>query len=291
MYGIIIALTPSLLYGIYLFGMGAARVIALSAVTTVVSEYLILRLFKKKITVGDGSALLSGLLLGALLPATAPFWLVITGGFMSMLVGKHVFGGLGSHPFNAPLVGWAMLTISWKPLMDLNLPGTANKIGYPLGLLQSKGTAGIFSLSLLDLFIGKETGGIGTTSVLLLGIGGIVLICKGLISWRAPVSFLSGTAVTAFLFNVINPAMYAGPVFHLCTGMTVIGAFFLAPDYSSSPISRKGCLIFGFGCGFFTILFRVWSVYPDGTPFAILIMNMLTPFLDRIGYVKGKSQL
>ncbi len=287
MYSIIIALCPALLYGMYLFGTDAVKVVGLSVFTFVVSEYIIQKLFKKPVTVTDGSAVLAGLLFGMILPPGSPYWLVLVGGFMSMLIGRHVFGGLGSNPFNCVLVGWAMAKISWKYHMNFNLVAARNNLdiitGYPLGILKKAGVAGLDHISIMDLFIGREIGGIGCTSALLLCLGGLFLIYRGVIPWRIPAAFIIGIIVTSLVFNLGDNTKYAGPLFNLFTGATMMGAFFLATDYSSSPVNKASMLIFGFGCGVLTILLRSWSMYEDGTFFAILLMNIVTPFLDNIG--------
>ncbi len=287
MYTLITALFPALFYGIYLFGIDGARVVGLSVLTCLVSEYIIQKLFKKPVTITDGSAVLSGLLFGMILPSACPFWLVIVGGFMSMLVGKHVFGGLGSNPFNCVLVGWAMVKISWKYHMDFNLISIKSNLdiltGYPLGILKKAGVSGLENISLIEIFVGKEIGGIGCTSALLLLLGGLFLIYRGIIPWRIPVAFIIGIVITSLIFNLSDSTKYAGPLFNLFTGTTLMGAFFLATDYSSSPVNKISMLIFGFGCGVFTMLLRSWSMYEDGTFFAILLMNIVTPFLDKIG--------
>jgi len=282
MHGFLLALTPAALFGLHLYGMAAARVLAVSIVSCVVFEAAIQWRFKKPITVTDGSAVLTGLLLGLILPPSAPFWLVMVGSFMAILVGKHVYGGLGSNPFNAVLVGWAILKISWKARMDFNVAfvTVAPDAQYPLGVLWKQGAGAVREFGLFDLFVGREIGGIGCTSALLLGLGGLFLILRGLISWRIPVSFLVGVAVMAWVFRAADSAKYASPPFHLLAGNTMIGAFFLATDYASSPVSKRGMMIFGLGCGVLTVLLRVWSAYPDGTFFAILLMNMASALLD-----------
>ena len=286
MYGFVLALIPATLCGMYLYGMDAARVVAIAVVSCVVSEALVQRVFKKPITIDDGSAVLSGLLLGLILPPSAPFWLVMVGSFVCILVGKQAYGGLGCNPFNAVLVGWAALRISWKAHLDLNLafvncdlhiPGQ-----YPLGVLWKDGAGALAQFNMLDLLVGREVGGIGCSSALLLGLGGAFLVFRGLISWRIPVSFLAGVVVTSLVFWLVDSGKYADPLFHVLAGNVMIGAFFLAPDYSSSPVSRWGMVVFGLSCGVLTILLRTWSIYPDATFFAILLMNILSPLLDMI---------
>ncbi len=284
MYGMALALMPAAAWGIHLYGIDAARVIALAVVCCVVSEALVQKLFKKPITVTDGSAILDGLLLGLILPASAPFWMVMVGSFVCILVGKQVFGGLGSNPFNAVLVGWAALKISWKAQMNFDVAlvnyDIDAAVAYPLGVLWKHGASALSGVSMFDLFVGNEAGGIGCTSVLWLGIGGLFMILRGLISWRTPVCFLAGVALMSAVFWMADGARFASPLFHLLAGNVVIGAFFLAPDYASSPVSSRGKVLFGLGGGALAVLLRTWSAYPDGTFFAILLMNILSPLLD-----------
>ena len=279
-----LALAPAAAFGIYLYGVDGARVIALSVLCCVVCEALVQRLFKKPITVVDGSAVLAGLLLALILPASAPFWLVMVGSLMCILVGKQVFGGLGSNPFNAVLIGWAALKISWKAQMDFRVAlvnyDLATAVKYPLGVLWRDGASALSDVRLFDLLVGREAGGIGCSPALLLAIGGVFLVLRGVISWRVPISFLLGVVISASIFWLADSTKYADPVFHILAGNVMIGALFLAPDYSSSPVSKWGMAFFGLGCGLLTVLLRIWSAGPDGTFFAILLMNLITPFLD-----------
>jgi electron transport complex protein RnfD len=290
-YNIIAALLPAAILGITLYGMHAARVITLSVSSAMIWEILIQKLFKKPVTVHDGSAALTGLLFALILPASVPFWLIIVGTLMCMLVGKHVFGGLGSNPLNAVLVGWAILRISWGDLININFGmvsyDLAFSIKYPLSVLKKEGAAAIANISNADLLLGRQAGGIGTGAGLLLLLGGLYLILRGIISWKIPLAMLTGIILCAGLFRLTDQAQYASPLFHVLTGNALIGAFFLATDYSSSPSNTWGMIVFGLACGILTVLFRVWSVYPDGVAFAILIMNIATPFLDKI---RGKSR-
>jgi len=283
-YTFVLALMPATLFALYLYGVYAARVVSVAVISCVVFEALTQKLFRRPVTVTDGSAVLSGLLLGLILPPSAPFWLVIIGSLACIVVGKQVYGCLGCNPFNAVLVGWAVLKISWKARMDLNLAfvNISPDAEYPLGVLWKDGATALGPFGLWDLFLGREVGGIGCSSDLLLLIGGLFLIARGLISWRIPVSFLVGVAATAAAFRLTGGEAYAGPLFHLVAGGTMIGAFFLATDYASSPVGRLGMVLFGLGCGLLTVVLRVWSGYPDGTFFAILMMNMTSVLLDMI---------
>jgi electron transport complex protein RnfD len=287
MYTIIIALAPLAVFAIHRFGLHAARVMAIAISSAMITEWVVLRLRGRRDTVSDGNALLTGLLLAFLLPPSAPWWLVSTGSIAAIFIGKQIYGGKGCNPFCPALIGWAVIRLSWPlhvnfdfAMVQYNLPFAAE---YPLSLLKKLGTSGIANISYRDLFFGNQVGGIGSVYIFLLLAGGLACVMRGVIHWIVPVFFILGTAATAALFHSMNSTVYADPIFHLLTGNVMFGAFFLATDYSSSPVNRVSMALFGLGCGIFTILFRAWSVYPDGVPFAILIMNILNPMLDKIG--------
>ena len=285
-YNVIIAALPAVLFGFISYGMPAVGVVSLSISSAIVWELLFNKISKRTITIGDGNAALIGILFGMLLPATSPWWLVITGTFVAVVIGKHIFGGIGGNPFNPVLIGLAMLIVSWKDFFDFNEVLVNYDLGfamvYPLSALKHLGTSGIDAFSMADLLMGQQSGGIGATFGLGLIIGGIYLIIRGVIRWEISVSFLAGVFITALLFNVSDPARYAGPVFHLLTGYTLIGAFFLAPEDSSSPVNFIPMLIYGAGAGIMTVLIRNIGAFVDGVVFAILLMNLVNPLLDKI---------
>lgn len=292
---LIIALLPALIFGIYTFGFHAARVISLSVVTAVLSELVIRKMFKKPMTIFDGSAVMIGLLFAMILPPSVPYWLVIIGAFLCIFIGKELFGGLGSNPLNPVLVGWAITRISWPVYFNLDLASVNYDLGfnfrYPLAVLKKGGVEFISDFNLLDLLLGKQVGGIGSIAILLLLIGGIYLLIRGIISWEIPLFFFVGVLVVSALFWVIDGQQFANPLFHLMTGNLVLGVFFLSTDFSSSPFNKWGMIGFGFGCGFLTMILRVWSVYPDGVFFAILIMNLFTPLLDNLKKRPGPANI
>jgi electron transport complex protein RnfD len=295
MYAIVIALLPVIIFAVYSYGWHAVRVISLGISGAMLWELLIQMAFRRPVTVFDGTAMVSGLVFALILPPSAPWWLIIIGTLVSMLIGKHIFGGSGSNPFNPVLIGWAAITLSWKDYLNFDFAmvnyDMSFAYGYPLSILKKAGVAGlsVFNMDIqniwagkLDLFLGKQMGGLGTVAGYLILIGGVFLILRGIISWRIPFFFFLGVFATSWLFWMVNKESYADPVFHLLTGSVLFGAFFLATDFGSSPVNKTAMALFGFGCGIFTIIFRVWSVYPDAVPFAILIMNMLNPLLDKI---------
>jgi electron transport complex protein RnfD len=285
-YNILLALVPAAILGMCHYGMHAVRVICIAIAVSMAAEAIIQKLFKKPVTVYDGSAAITGFILALILPASVPVWLVIIGCIVAILVGKQVFGGLGSNPLNAALVGWAILRISWGDYLNFDFAvvnyDPSFSIKYPLSVLKAGGVEALEDFATADLFLGKQVGGIGASAVYLLLLGGLYLILRGIISWKIPLAFLFGVAVTALLFQSADCAKYASPYFHLVTGNVMIGAFFIATDYSSSPNHTWGQILFGLGCGILTVIFRIWSVYPDGVVFAVLLMNIITPLFDKV---------
>lgn len=285
-YNIMLATIPALALGFSQYGMPAFGVVALSISTAMIWEFIMNLITRRPVTIGDGNAALIGLIFAMLLPATAPWWLVITGTFIAVVLGKQIYGGIGSNPFNPSVVAIAILMVSWKDFFDFDealLNYDLNFIMvYPLAQLKHFGLEAINAFSPGDLLIGKQTGGIGSTFGLGIIAGGIYLIIRGFIRWEIPVSFLAGVFVTSLIFNITNSTLYAGPVFHLITGYTLIGAFFLATEDSSSPVGFVPMLLYGAGAGVLTVLIRNIGVYIDGVVFAILLMNLVNPLLDKI---------
>ncbi len=285
-YNTMIAALPAILIGIYLYGFPALGVIALSVSSAIFWELLMNKVMKRSITIGDGNAALIGLVFAMLVPATFPWWAVLTGTFVAIVIGKQIFGGIGGNAFNPVAVSMAMLMISWKDLFDFNEALVRLNLNfeaaYPLASLKHFGVASINHLALTDLLIGKQTGGIGAACGLALIIGGLYLILRGFIRWEIVFSFLAGVFVTALIFNLTDPTQYARPAFHLLTGYTLAGAFFLAPEDSSSPVNFIPMLIYGAVCGLMTVLIRNIGAYVDGVIFAVLIANLMSPLLDKI---------
>ena len=278
----ILALLPAALMAIMQFGLEAARVMALACVTAVITEAICLKMVNRDISVDDYSSLLTGLLFVFLLPESAPWWLVIVGSSFSIILGRILFGGPGASPLCAPLVAWAVCKISWKYLMDMDLSMPNTEYLYPLSQLKLYGPEATCGFNYLDLFFGKQLGGLGAIQVSGVLLGGIYLIVRKHIRPHIPIAFLAGVFITASIYFFIDDTKYASPFFHLITGSVVFGAFFLATDSASSPVGHLPMIIFGFTGGIFLIIIRVYSVYPDGVPFAILLANLLTPIFDHI---------
>jgi electron transport complex protein RnfD len=280
------AALPAIIVGISIFGMPALRVLTLAVGSAMFAELFINLITKSEITIDDGSAAISGLLMGMLLPASAPWWLVVIGAFVAIIIGKAVFGGIGSNPLSPTLIGYAVVMISWNDHMDFDAallnydPGFI--MAYPLAAVKHFGAAAAGNYELMDLFLGKQSGGIGAVCGLALLVGGIYLCLRGYIRWEIAVSLLLGIFVTAFLFNMANPEKYASPLFHLLTGNVMIAAFFLATDDTSSPVNFIPMLIFGLSCGIMIILIRNLGVYSDGVIFALLLIGLINPLIDKI---------
>jgi Na+-translocating ferredoxin:NAD+ oxidoreductase subunit D len=285
-YNIALAALPAVLVGFFIYGAPAIAVICLSVATAVLWEFLLAYISKRPNTIGDGHAALIGLVFGMLLPATAPWWLVFTGTFVAVVIGKFSFGGIGANPFNPPVLSYAILAVAWRAYFNFdaqlaNVPVDFTPF-YPLAAAKAFGTQAVAGIPLIDLLVGREIGGIGATSGLALILGGIYLIARGYVRWEIPLSFVAALFISATMFHLANPAAYAGPFFHLFTGFSLIGAFFLATDDSASPVNTIPMLIYGAAGGIMTMLIRNIGAYPEGVIYAILLINLLNPLVDKI---------
>jgi electron transport complex protein RnfD len=283
---IILAALPAVIMGIIQYGPSALGVISLSVSCAMLWELTMNFLMKRPVSIGDGNAAVIGLLFGMLLPAATPWWAVLTGTFVAVVIGKQIFGGIGCNPLNPSLVALAILTLSWNGLVDFDEALVNYDLNfymvYPLGALKHFDPGVLDNYSLMDLLMGKQAGGIGATFGLGLIIGGIYLILRGHIRWEISLSFLAGVFFTALIFNFADPEQYAGPLFHLLTGYTLVGAFFLATEDSSSPVNFIPMLLYGLMGGTLIILIRNIGAFADGTVFAILLLNVANPLLDKI---------
>ena len=285
-YHTILAALPAVILGIHYFGIPAFRVMCLAVASAMIWELAINLVSRRPITIGDGNAALIGLLLGMLVPATMPWWAVLTGTFIAVVIGKEIFGGIGSNAFHPVAVAVAIMMVSWKDLfnfdgmlLNYDLEFAA---AYPIAAAKHFGAEGIEAFNLWDLFIGKQIGGIGATFGLGLVVGGIYLILRGIIRWEIPVAFIAGIYLSALVFHMVDPVQYVAPAFHLVTGYTLIGAFFLATEDSSSPVNFAPMLIYGAAGGIMTVLIRNIGVYVDGVIMAVLVINLVSPILDKI---------
>ncbi|MDR2891069.1 MAG: RnfABCDGE type electron transport complex subunit D [Alistipes sp.] len=298
---VLIALAPALVVSAWVFGAQVLAVTVLSVACCVVFEWLIQKfLIKGPATVGNLSAVVTGVLLAFNLPSSIPLWLVILGAFIAVGVGKMTFGGLGKNPFNPALVGRVFLLIAYPVQMTSFPTATAAGAGMldaatgatPLSLAKGilKGGGSVadvmtqMGISDLGLAIGQHSGSLGEVAAIALILGGLYLLARRVITWHIPVAVLGTMAVFSAILWGANPESYMSPLFHLLTGGALLGAFFMATDYSTSPMTRKGGIIFGVGIGLITIIIRLWGAYPEGMSFAILIMNAVVPLIDK--YVK-----
>lgn len=285
---VLLALLPALVVGIYQFGYRAAVLTAVCIVSCVVFEWLYNKLMKRPQTIGDLSAVLTGVLLAFNVTSSLPYWMAVLGSFVAIVIVKQLFGGIGQNLVNPAVTARIFLLLSFTTEMtSWDVPRGAGGVDAtvgptPLGILSEGGAE---MPSNMDLFLGNVGGCIGEVSALALLIGGIFLIWRKVISPIIPVSFLGTVVVLALIIPDQDP------IFHLCAGGLMLGAFFCATDYVTSPIMPMGKVIFGIGCGLFTIIIRVYGAYPEGVSFAILLMNILTPLIDKFcisrAYKKG----
>jgi electron transport complex protein RnfD len=306
MYGVIIALLPALLVSFYFFGIGSAIVCATSVAACVLFEWAINKFMLKneRTTICDGSAVLTGLLLGFNLPSNLPIWIIIIGALFAIGVGKMTFGGLGNNLFNPALVGRAALLVAfpaqmttWPKVGQLTSYLDAETGATPLYLMKQAIKADNLEQaqeylnqlpSTLDLFLGSHpdgAGAMGEICALALLLGLAYMLWKKIITWHIPVSIIGTVFVLAAIMHLANP-VYADPVSVIFSGGLMLGAIFMATDYVTSPMTAKGQLIYGVAIGVLTVVIRNWGAYPEGMSFAILIMNAFTPLINN--YVKPK---
>lgn len=294
MWSVVVSLVPVVVASTWFFGLSALLVITASITGALVTE----RLFGQAGTIGDGSAAITGLLLGLTLPAGMPLWMAFIGGAFGIGFGKLIFGGLGQNPFNPALVGRAFLQAafptaittwpaagqSWATLRGANfaLPfmgGGVDAIteATPLNLMKFER----IGTDVGSLLFGSTAGSLGETSALLLLLGGLYLAAKKYLNWRIPASILLTVAAFSAILWRIDPARFADPLFMLFSGGLMIGAFYMATDMVTSPVTNRGAWIFGSGIGFLVVLIRTWGGLPEGVMYAILLMNALVPFINR----------
>ena len=278
----VIALLPAAMFAIIAFGIAPLRVMALAMATTVLVDALCLRLSKRDLRLYDGTALVTGLIFSFLLPAGAPWWLVIIGAATCSILGRQVFGGLGANPLCPALVGWAVLTISWPTYMDPGAMTLNTDLVDPLLRLKFFGPHSLPDGGELSLFLGQQLGGLGSAQVAAVLAGGLYMVARRVVRWEIIASFLCGVGLTGTIFWLIDPAAHIRPDLYFLTGSTMFAAFFLATDPASSPVGIIGMILFGLLAGTLLVLIRVYGAYPDGAPFAVLVANLTTPLLDLI---------
>jgi|TARA_B100001971_G_C18253624_1_gene580220 electron transport complex protein RnfD len=271
MWWVVVALLPAAIMGVYQFGTNALWIVLVSVAAAVLTEFFIQEITKQRITIKDGSAVITGLLLALVLPPTVPLWIPIVGSFIAISIAKHAFGGIGQNIFNPALIGRAFLVASWPLLMTTWLAPDGITAATPLGALK---VGGELIATNSQLFLGSIGGTIGETSALAVLLGAFFLFIKKIISWRIPLVYIG----TVFLLTWVTGQ---DPVFHILAGGLMLGAFFMATDYVTTPITKNGRVVFGIGLGILTVIIRLYSGLPEGVMYSILLMNGLTPLIDR----------
>jgi len=302
MTGVIIALVPAFLTSVFYFGYGAIIVTVVSVVSCLLFEYLVQRfILRKPVSITDGSAIVTGLLLAFNVPSNLPVFIIIIGAFVSIAIAKMTFGGIGNNPFNPALVGRVFMLISF-PVQMTSWPVPA---GFSTGYLDA--TTGATPLAIVkeglkngepiqqlmsqvpapaQMFLGNMGGSLGEVAAAALILGLLYMLVRKIITWHIPVSILGTITLFTLILWLVNPEKNADPLFHLLTGGVLLGAIFMATDYVTSPMSKKAMIIYGIGIGMLTVIIRVWGAYPEGVSFAILIMNAFVPLMN--SYIKPK---
>jgi len=297
MYDVVIALIPAFLVSVYVFGIGALIVTSVAIISCLLFEFLIQKyLLKTEVTITDGSALITGILLAFNLPSNLPIWMIIVGSLVAIGVAKLSFGGLGFNIFNPALVGRVFLLVSFPVQMTLWPTAIVNnttvvdavtgatslgviKEGLQYGETMTQISSKIPSA--LDMLIGFTGGSLGEMSALALLIGGLFLIIRKVISWHIPVVMLASIITMTGIFWIIDPEHYANPIIHVLSGGAILAAFFMATDLVTSPMTKKGMVVFAIGIGIITVVIRLFGAYPEGVSFAILIMNAFVPLINK----------
>ena len=292
---VIIAMLPALAVSIWVYGLSVLYVTAIAVVSCVLVEYLIQKfLFKGAPTICNLSAVVTGILLAFNLPSNIPWWIIVIGAVVAIGVAKMTFGGLGHNPFNPALVGRVFLLIAYP----VQMTSFAQPVGgeyvdafagaTPLAALKAQAIE-VGDVNLLNMFAGVMPGSMGEIAAAALLVGGLYMLWRRVITWHIPVAVLGSMAAFAFIVALAQgggEALYALPAFHLLAGGAMLGAIFMATDYVTSPMTPKGMIIYGVGIGVITMVIRMWGAYPEGMSFAILLMNAVTPLINK--YVKPR---
>jgi electron transport complex protein RnfD len=277
---VIYALIPTVIASIVYFKLRAFLLIVVCIAGATLSEAIFQKLRRKPVTLYDSSAILTGLLLALILPPSLPLWAGALGAVMAIVIGKQIFGGLGHNIFNPALVGRAFLMAAFPVMLTTWIkPGLYDAVSTatPLAIMKFDKVV----TPTLHLFLGNTAGSLGETSAIALILGGILLLVVKAIDWRISFTYLGTVAVLTGILFLVKPAQYATPWFHLFSGGLLIGALFMATDPVTSPITKKGRYIFGFGCGLLVVIIRTWGGLPEGVMYSILIMNAFTPLINR----------
>lgn len=298
MFNVVLALIPVTGFAIYAFGLAALLTLTTAVLTCLVTEYALCRLNGKQVTVGDWSAVITGLLYGLTLPPSLPIWMTVVGGIAAIGLGKFMFGGLGYNVFNPALVGRALLQAAfpvamttWPAMPTNRFSATPNStMAWPFTEPVYDAISGAtpladwkfngYTTANGDLLLGSISGSTGETCALLILIGGIYLVARKMMSWRIPLAILVTVASCSAILHLIDPARYAGPLFMLFSGGLMLGAVFMATDMVASPMTHTGCVLYGVLIGILVIVIRVWGGLPEGVMYAILLANAVSPQID-----------
>lgn len=280
MLDVVIALLPATIGALYYFRMNAAKVILLSVLTAVISEAIFQKITKKPITINDLSAVVTGLLLAFNIPASAPWWIPVLGSIIAIVVVKQFFGGVGHNFMNPALAARIMLMISYTGRMTAWVKPGADAVSGATPLSFIKGVSEVpgNAPKLFDMLLGNIGGSLGETSAILLILGGIYLIYRGIISWHIPAIYVGTVAAITLVYSGFNPTFM---LYHLLAGGLMLGAIYMATDYASAPVTPKGRIFFALGCGILTSVFRLYGGYPEGVGFSILLMNIAAPLIEK----------
>lgn len=282
---VVLALLPALAVSTYILGMRVLFITAVAVLSCVAFEYLINRLFlKRKSTIGDLSAVVTGVLLAFNLPVGIPWWIVVIGALVAIGIGKMTFGGLGCNPFNPALTGRIFLLIAYPVQMTDWTTAVPDALSGSTLLADVKyDTSLLAEVDFLQMLGGHMNGSMGEIGALALILGGIYLLWRRVITWHIPVAVLGTMAVFAALVGLGKGGelVYQLPLFHILAGGALLGAIYMATDYSTSPMTHKGMIIYGVGIGLLTMIIRLWGAYPEGMSFAIFIMNAATPIINK----------
>ena len=308
MLDVIIAMLPALIWGIVKFGVEALVLTAVSVAGCIFFEWAYRAIMKRPQSVGDLSAVVTGMLLSFVCPPSTPLWMILIGDFFAIIVVKQLFGGIGKNFVNPALAGRAFLLGSYAGVMTTWVDPAVNKAplfggvadavttATPLAIMKSGDMAGLTSTySVADMFLGHIPGSMGEISALMLLIGGVYLIVRKVINWHTPVSYIATVAVLTFLFPKYGSGV-EWMLYSIFGGGLMLGAFFMATDYATSPVTKKGQVIFGIGCGLFTVFIRYFGSYNEGVCYSIMVMNLFVPFIDkftkpvRFGVVKSDKK-
>jgi electron transport complex protein RnfD len=301
---VILALVPLAIIAVFYYGMRAFILIMISVISCVVFEYLYRRLFGRSRSIGDFSAIITGIIIAYNMPVTVPLWLPIAGSFFAIIIVKQLFGGIGKNIFNPAVAGIAFLTVSWPSFMS-NFPLTYNPeplFSTPAPTGSDLGVTALSALmdhhippsNKLEMMLGNTPGNLGTACIIVVLVAGLYLLYRRIISWQIPLAFLGTVALFAAIFPRSPSGRLDSVFYELTSGSLIFAAIYMATDPVTSPVTGRARLIFGFGCGVFTVLLRYFGHYPEGAYFAILLMNPFVLALDRLTWklrVRGGKML